>query len=102
MIGVCQQMSHVALDAATKGFKDALAESGLNVKYKDAYAGGEYANCATIMDGFVAEKVDLIMANATYPLQAAASATSTIPVLGTSITDYATALTIDDWTGTVG
>lgn len=102
VIGVCQQMSHVALDAATQGFKDALAESGLNVKYKDADAGGEYANCATIMDGFVAEKVDLIMANATYPLQAAASATSTIPVLGTSITDYATALTIDDWTGTVG
>lgn len=102
VIGVCQQMSHVALDAATQGFKDALAKSGLNVKYKDADAGGEYANCATIMDGFVAEKVDLIMANATYPLQAAASATSTIPVLGTSITDYATALTIDDWTGTVG
>ena len=42
------------------------------------------------------------MANATPALQAAASATSTIPILGTSVTDYATALEIADWTGTVG
>ena len=46
--------------------------------------------------------MDLILANATYPLQAAASATADIPILGTSVTDYATALSIDDWTGTVG
>lgn len=103
-IGICQQQTHVALDAATQGFKDALiaqlGEDKLEFRHQDA--GGEYANCGTIMDGFVAENVDLILANATYPLQAAASATSQIPVLGTSVTDYATALNIADWSGTVG
>ena len=103
-VGICQLLTHDALDAATQGFKDALvAELGEDaVKFLDQDAGGEYANCATIVDGFVAENVDLILANATAPLQAAASATATIPVLGTSITDYATALNISDWTGTVG
>ena len=103
-VGVCQLLTHPALDAATQGFKDALvAELGEGaVTFKDADAGGEYNNCATIVDGFVAENVDMILANATAPLQAAASATSDIPILGTSVTDYATALNIADWTGTVG
>ena len=104
VIGICQIQTHDALDAATQGFKDALVaalgEENVDFNYQDA--GGEYANCGTIMDGFVAEGVDLILANATPPLQAAASATSEIPILGTSITDYATALNITDWTGTVG
>ena len=103
-VGICQLLTHPALDAATQGFKDALvAEMGEGVvDFKDQDAGGEYNNCATIVDGFVAENVDLILANATAPLQAAASATSDIPILGTSVTDYATALNIADWTGTVG
>ena len=102
-VGICQQMTHPALDEATRGFKEALtAALGDSVAFKEQDAGGEYANCGTIMDGFVAEGVDLILANATYPLQAAASATADIPILGTSVTDYATALSITDWTGTVG
>ena len=103
-VGICQLLTHPALDAATQGFKDALVEAlGADaVVFKDKDAGGEYANCATIVDGFVAENVDLILANATAPLQAAASATADIPILGTSITDYATALNIENWTGTVG
>ena len=103
LIGICQQQTHDALDAATQGFKDALTEAlGDAVTFEEQDAGGEYANCGTIVDGFVAEGVDLILANATYPLQAAASATADIPILGTSVTDYATALSISDWTGTVG
>ena len=102
-VGICQQMTHPALDEATRGFKEALtAALGDSVTFKEQDAGGEYANCGTIMDGFVSEGVDLILANATYPLQAAASATADIPILGTSVTDYATALSITDWTGTVG
>ena len=72
------------------------------MEFKEGNAGGEQTNCTTIIDGFVSEGVDLILANATWPLQAAASATSDIPILGTSVTDYATALNIDNWTGTVG
>ena len=103
-IGICQIQKHAALDAATQGFKDALTEElgAENLTFKEQDAGGDFVNCGTIMDGFVAESVDLILANATPPLQAAASATGDIPILGTSVTDYATALNIADWTGTVG
>ena len=102
-VGICQLVQHPALDAATQGFKDALVKGlGSDVVIDEQNASGEATNCSTIINGFVAKNVDLILANATAPLQAAASATSTIPVLGTSITDYASALEIDGWTGTVG
>ncbi len=102
-VGICQLVEHVALDAATEGFKDALKEKlGDNVKFNEQNAAGDTATCATIVDGFVSSGVDLILANATSPLQAAASATTTIPILGTSITDYATALDESDWTGVTG
>ena len=102
-VGICQLVQHPALDAATQGFKDALVKGlGSDVAIDEQNASGEATNCSTIINGFVAKNVDLILANATAPLQAAASATSTISVLGTSITDYASALEIDGWTGTVG
>jgi putative ABC transport system substrate-binding protein len=102
-IGICQLVQHEALDAATQGFKDALTEKlGDAVTFDEENASGDSANCATIVNGFVSSNVDLILANATSPLQAAAAATADIPILGTSITDYATALEIEDWTGTVG
>lgn len=102
-VGVVQLVQHEALDAATKGFTDALKEAlGDKVEVVKKNASGDPNNCSTIVNGFISDKVDLIMANATPALQAAASATSTIPILGTSVTDYATALEIADWTGTVG
>ena len=102
-IGICQLVQHPALDVATEGFQDALTEllgDAVNFDYQNA--SGESANCISIVSKFVTDGVDLIMANATAPLQAAQAATADIPVLGTSITDYATALDIDDWTGTTG
>ncbi len=102
-VGICQLVQHEALDAATKGFIDAV-EKGLGdkVTIQNQNASGEITNCTTIINGFVSGGVDLIMANATPALLAAASATDTIPILGTSITHYGTALEIDNWTGTVG
>ncbi|MBS7262954.1 MAG: ABC transporter substrate-binding protein [Eubacteriales bacterium] len=102
-VGICQLVQHPALDAATKGFRDAL-EALLpgRVTFDEQDASGESVNCATIVNGFVSKKVDLIMANATAALQAAASATATIPILGTSITAYGVALDIEDFNGTVG
>ena len=86
-VGVVQTTQHPALDAATQGFVDALKEKGItNVDVQNA--SGESANCSTIVGNFVADGVDLIMANATPALQAASAATDTIPVLGTSITVY--------------
>ena len=102
-VGICQLVQHEALDAATQGFKDALSEKlGEDVVFVEHNASGDAATCVTICNQLVAEGVDLIMGNATPALQAAAAATSDIPVVGTSITDYATALEIADWTGATG
>ncbi len=101
-IGICQSMQHVALDAATEGFEDALTDAlGDAVTFDEQNASGDTANCATIINSFVSADVDLILANATASLQAAAAGTDTIPILGTSVTDYGAALDID-FTGTVG
>ena len=95
-VGICQLAPHPALDQATQGFKDALVEAfGENVEFDEGNAGGDTANCATIIDGFVANDVDLILANATPAVQAAASATADIPVLGTAVTNYGVALNLD-------
>lgn len=105
-VGICQLVEHDALDAATKGFKDTLTEkleaAGYEVEFKEQSAQGDSATCTTIINGYVSSNVDLILANATAPLQSAAAGTTTIPILGTSVTDYATALDIDDWKGTTG
>ena len=103
-IGICEQMEHVSLSEATQGFMDSLTEllGADKVVFREQNAGGEQTNCTTIMNGFLAEGVDLILANATWPLQAAASATADTPILGTSVTDYAVALGLEDFDGTVG
>lgn len=102
-VGVCQLVQHDALDAATQGFIDTLeAEFGDSITIDSQNAQGDSATCATIINGFVSNDYDLILANATPALQAAVAGTTSIPILGTSITDYATALNIDDWTGTTG
>ena len=103
-IGIVQLVQHEALDQATKGFQDALTELlGDKVKFDLQNASGDAPTCATIVNGFVAADVDLIMANATPALQAAVAATADIPVLGTSISHYGTALDMnDDWQGFTG
>ena len=103
-IGICQLVQHVALDAATEGFQQALKDllGEENVEFDLQNASGDSPTCATIVNQFVSADVDLILANGTAALQAAAAGTNEIPILGTSITDYATALEIDDWTGTTG
>ena len=104
VIGVCQLTPHVALDAATQGFVDAVVEAfgEENVEIKVEIGGGDSATCAPIVNAFVADDVDLIMANATPALQAAVAATTDIPILGTSVTEYGVALDIQGFTGLVG
>ena len=103
-IGIVQLVEHVALDAATEGFKqaiiDELGEDAVEFNFQN---GQNDANtCSTIVNQFVSNKVDLIMANATPALQAAAAATADIPILGTSVTEYGVALELKDFNGTVG
>ncbi len=102
-VGVCQLIQHPALDAATEGFKAALEEKlGDEVFIDVQVASGEATQCSTITNTFVANQYDLIMANATAALQSASASTADIPILGTSITDYATALDAENWTGVTG
>ncbi len=103
-IGICQLVQHEALDAATKGFKDALIErlGADHVVFDEQNASGDSSTATMICQNFASQNVDLIMANATPALQAAQTATTTIPILGTSVTEYGVALGIDDFNGTVG
>ena len=103
-VGIVQLTQHAALDAATEGFKQALIDKlgEENVKFDVQNASGEATVCTTIVNSFISKKVDLIMANATPALQAAYNATNTIPILGTSVTEYGVALGIDNFTGIVG
>ena len=104
VVGVCQLVPHVALDAATQGFVDRLTEllGEENVTIDVKVAAGDSATCAPIVNDFVTQNVDLIMANATPALQAAAAATADIPILGTSVTEYGVAMGIANFNGTVG
>lgn len=103
-IGICQLLEHDALDAATQGFKDAVVaavgEDGVEFNFQNAQ--NDIPTCSTIVNQFVTDNVDLIMANATPALAAAQSATGDIPILGTSITEYGVALNIEGFNGTVG
>ena len=103
-VGICQLVQHEALDAATQGFKDALTEElGEDaVTFDEQNAQGDSATCSTIINGFVSNNVDLILANATPALQAAQAGTNEIPILGTSVTEYGVALGIKDFDGLVG
>ena len=103
VVGICQLVQHDALDAATNGFMDALNEAlPGQVTFDLKNASNDIPTCGTIVTGFVASNVDLILANATPALQAASTATQTIPILGTAVTEYGVALDIKDFTGTVG
>ena len=104
VVGVCQLTPHEALDAATKGFVEALKKElgEENVEIIEKVGGGDMATCTPIINDFVAKGVDLIMANATPALQAAVAATEDIPILGTSVTEYGVALDLKDFDGTVG
>lgn len=102
-IGICQFAQHEALDEAAKGFQDAVSSQlGENVTFKVQNAKGDYAVCSTVIGDFIADEVDLILANSTTSLQIAANATAEIPILGTSVTEYGAALQLEDFDGATG
>ena len=102
-VGICQYVQHEALDLSTQGFKDALVEKlGEQVKFEEENAQGDSATCSLIVNSFISNEVDLILANATTALQAAVTGTADIPILGTSVTEYGAALQLENFNGTVG
>jgi len=94
-IGVIQYVQHVALDSAREGFVQALADNGFvdgeGIVLDVQNAQADASNLATISDRFVANNVDLVLAIATPAAQSIAGKTTTIPILGTAITDYVAA-----------
>ena len=102
-VGICQLVQHSAHDEATRGFMDALNDAlPGQVTFQSKTASNDINACSGIVNQYIAEDVDLILANATPALQIASAATNKIPVLGTSITDYAAALGLKNFNGTVG
>lgn len=102
-VGICQFARHESLDLATQGFKDALTEKlGDRVTFDEDNAHGDFSACTTVINGLVSENVDLILANSTTSLLTAVTATNKIPILGTSVTEYGAALSLDDFDGIVG
>lgn len=102
-IGICQFAQHESLDEAARGFQDALTEKLPDrVTFDDRNAKGDYTVCTTIIGDFIAQEVDLILANSTTSLQIAATSTADIPILGTSVTEYGAALQLEDFDGTAG
>lgn len=102
-VGICQWENHTALDEATRGFQDALTDKlGERVVFDVQIAQGSTQECQKILNDFVLDNMDLVMANATSALKAASQATNTIPIVATSITDYGTALNMREWTGASG
>lgn len=102
-IGVCQLEQHAALKDATQGFLDAIAQTlGDQCEVTVQNASGDPATCFSIINAFLAEDVDLILANSTQALQTASAATGSTPILGVAVTDYPAALDMDVWEGVTG
>lgn len=92
-VGVVQLVEHPALDAANKGFVDALKEKGLadKITFDQQNAQADQSNLNSIAQRFVSDKKDLVLAIATPAAQTMANASHDMPIMGTAITDYVTA-----------
>lgn len=94
-IGILQFVEHPALDASREGFVQALADNGYidgkNITLDVQNAQADSTNMQTISQRFVNNKEDLILAIATPAVQGMAAETTTIPILGTAVTDYVSA-----------
>ncbi|ORT99930.1 ABC transporter substrate-binding protein [Anaerovibrio sp. JC8] len=92
VVGVVQLVEHDALDAANKGFVDALKERGYedgkNLRIDNQNAQADQSNLQNIGQRFLSSKVDLIYAIATPAAQTMANLTKDIPIVGCAITDY--------------
>ena len=94
-------VEHPALDAVRDGVKDALKdegfEAGTNLKWEYQSAQGNTGTAAQIARKFVGDKPDAIVAIATPSAQALVSATKTIPVVYSGVTDPVAAQLVKDW-----
>lgn len=101
-ISVNQFVEHPALDAVLQGFKDYLAQQGVEVKYNVHNAQANMGTATQIANQMIGEKPDLFMAIATPSAQAVAQAISKAPAdmqrpfLFTAVTDPVAAGLVKD------
>jgi putative ABC transport system substrate-binding protein len=87
-IGITQIVDHPSLNLIREGFKDALAEAGIEAEYDEQNAQSDQSNAATIAASFAADQsLDLIVAIATPTAQAVVQQISDRPILFAGITD---------------
>ena len=87
-IGLSQIVDHPALNAAKKGFKDALEKAGVKAEYDDKIANNDMGAQTLIMQQFSSDKKDLVFAVTTPTAQAAKNQVDkSIPVVFASVTD---------------
>ncbi|MDR0416993.1 MAG: ABC transporter substrate-binding protein [Propionibacteriaceae bacterium] len=87
-IGTAVIMDHPSLQLIAQGFKEVLAEAGVDVKYIEENAQGDSSNAATIASTFHDNQdIDLILAITTPIAQAIVQAETARPVLYAGVTD---------------
>ena len=100
-VAVTAIVEHPALDAVRDGVKDELKEEGFeagkNLKWEYQSAQGNTGTAAQIARKFVGDKPDVIVAIATPSAQALVSATKSIPVVYSGVTDPVAAQLVKDW-----
>lgn len=88
-VGIIQQSGNESLTLASEGFQDELNElMGDDVVIDYKVADGTDLGCDVIIDHFLQDKDDLILAGGTLALRQAYSATKDIPIVGTGVTDF--------------
>ena len=88
-IGIIQQADHGALSLATEGFRDHLSELlGEEVVFDLKMSDGTKEKTDEIIDHFIMDKDDLILAAGSGALRQAAAATTDIPIVGAAVTDF--------------
>ncbi|UMZ72801.1 ABC transporter substrate-binding protein [Natranaerofaba carboxydovora] len=99
-IGLLQYIEHQALDSVKSGIIDAIKKADLkdnyNIRIDYQNAHGEQQKCQLIVDQFVKDGVDLIVAIAT-PAAEAASKQKEVPVVFAAVTEPQTAGLVESW-----
>lgn len=90
-IGIVQIVEHTSLDMIRESLVEELEAKGIvdgqNVKIDYQNAQGDQSNLNSICKKFVGDGVDVIVAISTPSAQAAAAATSEIPIIFSAVTD---------------
>lgn len=99
-IGIIQYVEHPSLDTIRESIISNLETAGykegenMTIDYQNAQA--DQSNLNSITSKFVSDKVDLIIAIATPAAQAAAAATTDIPIIFSAVTDPVAAKLVDN------